>query len=152
MIRFPLAAAFIIALPAVVEAQPPAPAAPPAPASPAPAPVTPDTSAVQQAGMAFGSCIETGLANVPASATPEAGASSVTSGCAAQLHALEPAAEAFIAQLPEDQRTPAETNLHARLGEVETQVADAIRQQRAAAAPTSASPAPAAPPAAAPGH
>ncbi|GAA4815726.1 hypothetical protein GCM10023232_09410 [Sphingosinicella ginsenosidimutans] len=152
MIRFPIAASFLLAVPAALQAQASAPAQEaPAPATAAPA--TPDTSTIQQAGMAFGHCIEAGLANVPATATPEAGAASVASGCATELHALESAAEAFIAQLPEEQRTPAQANLHAQLAEVEGQVADAIREQRAAAAPAAGSPAPAAPPAAAaPGH
>lgn len=136
MIRFPLLAASLLALPAAALAQEAAPAQP----------ATPDSTAIQQAGMAFGQCIETGIGNVPAAATPEAGAATVTSGCAAQLHALETAAEAFIAQLPEDQRAAASEHLHTQLGQVAGQVADAIREQRAAAAT------PAQPSAASPGH
>lgn len=148
MLRFPLAAAFLFALPAAAQAQETAPPQPAAPA-PAPAPAEPDTSAIQQAGEAFGHCIETGIGNVPATATPEAGAATVTSGCATQLHALETAAEAFIATLPEEQRAPAGERLHSQLGAVESQVADAIREQRAGAAPADAA---AQPPAATPGH
>lgn len=150
MTRFPLTALCLFVLPAAVQGQQAAPAATAQASPPAGEAPTPDTTAIQQAGMAFGQCIETGIGNVPASATPEAGAATVSSGCATQLHALEAAAEAFIAQLPEDQRATASEHLHTQLGQVEGQVADAIREQRAASA--TPAPAPAQPPAASPGH
>jgi hypothetical protein len=153
MNRFPILAAFsFAALPAaaLAQTQPAQPATPPAgaqtPAPPAPpAPPSPETAAIQQAAMAFGQCIQTGVGSVPASVTPEAGATSVVNGCATQRQALEAAAQALIATMPEAQRAPAQEQLRTQLGAVEGQVAAGIRQMRAA-------PAPAPTPAPAPGH
>jgi hypothetical protein len=142
-----LAALCFATLPAIVQAQPAAtpppaaqtpPVAPPAPPSPPPAEVT----AVQQAAMAFGQCVQTGVQAVPATVTPEAGATGVVQGCAAQRQRLEQAAQALIATIPEAQRPAAQEQLRTQLAAVEGQVAAGIRQMRGAAAPAPA-PAPA---------
>lgn len=143
-----LAALCFTALPAIVQAQPapatppPAaqtpPVAPPAPPSPPPAEVT----AVQQAAMAFGQCVQTGVQGVAATVTPEAGAAGVVQGCAAQRQRLEQAARALIATIPEAQRPAAQEQLRSQLGAVEGQVAAGIRQMRSAPAPAQPAPAP----------
>jgi hypothetical protein len=132
------------ALPSIAQAQttPPQPATPPA-ATPAPAGPPPEAvAAIQQAGAAFGQCIQTGAAAVPATVTPEAGATSVVNGCATQRTAVETAANALIATLPEAQRAGAQAELRSQLGAVEGQVAAGIRAGRATPAATPA-PAPA---------
>ena len=127
MLKYGLSAALLVAaLPAFAQ---PAPA-PAAPSGPPPA--------IQQAGQAFGECIGNGMRGLAATVTPEAGAASIVGGCATQRQALQQAAEAFIATLPEAQRTQALTHLRSELGGVETDVANAIRQQRAAPAPAPA--------------
>src|SRR3954471_8068272 len=101
MLKFGFSAAlFLAAAPAL--AQPPAGGTPPPaggaaaqpaqPAQPSPA----DVSAVQQAGQAFGTCVSGGVRSVPASVTPEAGATTVMSGCATQRQALVQAVETLI--------------------------------------------------------
>jgi hypothetical protein len=155
MNRLPILAAFTFAaLPAaaLAQTQPSQPATPPAtgqtPAPPAPpAPPSPQVVAIQQAGAAFGQCIQAGVGSVPATVTPEAGATSVVNGCATQRQALEQAAQALIATMPEAQRAGAQEQLRSQLGSVEGQVAAGIRQMRGTAAPT---PTPA--PAPTPGH
>ena len=103
-------------------------------AQPAPsaAPTGPQ-AAVQQAAMAFGQCVNAGMQVLPASVTPEAGATTVLGGCATQRQSLQRAAEALIATLPEEQKAMANEQLRTQLGAAETHVAAAIRQQRAAA-------------------
>ncbi len=102
------------------------------------------TAGLQQAASAFGQCVETGAAAVPASVTPEAGAAGVLAGCAAQFQSLEQAIDAFVATMPEEQRPAISERARAQLGGVEAQVVAGIRQQRAAAAPSpAAEPAPA---------
>lgn len=119
-----------------------APIAAQAPATPpAPQPTDPHEAEIQSAGMAFGQCISTGMQHVSASVTPEAGAAAVLNGCATQRDALVKAVSAAIDTLPADKRADAHTQLDSKLGEVPGQLADAIRQQRAAAA----TPAPAMP-------
>ena len=139
-----------LALPAAALAQPAT--TPPATnqATPAPAPAGPPPEAiadVQQAGAAFGQCLQTGVMGVSASVTPEAGATSVLAGCATQRQALEQAANALIATLPAEQRTMAQEQMRTQLGAVQGQLVAGIQQMRGAAAPA-ATPAP--PPA--PGH
>ena len=140
MSRFTILAALCLtALPAAALAQPaPAPAAPPAPAGPPPEAI----SAVQQAGMAFGQCVQTGVQAVPATVTPEAGATSVLGGCAPQRQTLEQAVNALLATLPPEQRAAGQERLRTELGGIDAQVAGAIRARR-----TPAPPAPAATPA-----
>jgi hypothetical protein len=141
-----LVALSFAALPAaaLAQSQPGQPATPPAaePTPAPPAPPSPEVAAIQQAGMAFGQCIQTAVPTVPASATPEAGATRVVAGCASQRQALETAAQALIATLPEAQRAGAQEQLRSQLGAVEGQVAAGIRQMRGTAAPAPA-PAPA---------
>jgi hypothetical protein len=131
-------------------AQPPASGSPPpaqAPAAPPAQPSQAEIGAIQQAGQAFGTCISAGIQNVPASATPEAGAAGVLSGCASQRQTLVQAVEAMLANMPEAQRTEGHAQMEAQLGEVPGHIAEGIRQQRAgAAAAATAPPAPPAPP------
>ena len=139
-----LAILCLAASPALAQTQTaPAQSAPAAeaPAGPPPA----EMAAVQQAGMAFGQCVQTGVGSVPATVTPEAGAATVLAGCSTQRAALEQAAQALIAAIPEAQRPMAQTQVQAQLAALPGQVADGIRQMRGAAAP-------AATPAATPAH
>ena len=106
----------------------------PAPAASTTTPPPPAVQAIQQAAMGFGQCIQTGVQGVPASVTPEAGATRVLGGCATQRQQLVQAAEAFIATMPADQQAGARTQLNTQLGAAETQIASVIRQQRAAPA------------------
>ena len=133
-LKFALAAVlFAAAVPAM--AQPPAASTPPAAAPAGPG------AAIQPAAMAFGQCLQTGMQSVPATVTPEAGANSVLGGCSAQRSALVQAVEAMLATLPADQQAAGRAQLESRLGAVPTQLADAIRQQRGAAAAPAAAPA-----------
>jgi hypothetical protein len=144
ILKFGFSAALLLAA-APVLAQPPAggTATPPAqPAQPSPA----EVSAIQTAAQAFGTCVSGGVQSVPASATPEAGATGVLAGCATQRQALVQAVETMIGNMPAAQRAAAHAQMESRLGEVPTQIADGIRQQRAAAAaPATPAPTPAAP-------
>lgn len=110
----------------------------PAPAGPPPEAI----AAIQTAAAAFGQCVQTGTAAVPATVTPEAGATTVLAGCATQKQAIEQAVRALLATLPAEQRTAGEAQLNAQIAAVPGQIADGIRQARAAAAPA-ATPAPA---------
>ena len=133
-LKFAFAAAVLLAA-APLAAQPPA-------APPAPQPTDPHEAEIQSAGMAFGQCIETGMQHVSASVTPEAGAATVLNGCTAQRAALAKAVNGAIDTLPADKRAAAHTQFDTQIGQVQGQLADAIRQQRAAPA----TPAPATPP------
>lgn len=128
----------LAAAPAVAQTAP----ATEAPAGPPPA----EMAAVQQAGMAFGQCVQTGVGAVPATVTPEAGAATVIAGCATQRTALEQAAQALLATVPEANRAAAQTQIRSQLDAIPAQVAEGIRQTRSAGA------APAAAPAATPAH
>jgi pyruvate dehydrogenase E2 component (dihydrolipoamide acetyltransferase) len=142
MSRFPILAALCLAaLPAAALAQAtpapapaPAPATPPAPAGPPPAAI----AAIQQAGTVFGQCVQTGVQAVPATVTPEAGATSVLGGCAPQRQTLEQAVNALLATLPAEQRAAGEERLRTELGGVHGQVVAAIQARRAPAAPAPA--------------
>ncbi len=127
MLKYGLSAALLVA-------------ALPAFAQPAPAPAVPSgpPAAIQQAGQALGECIGGGMRGLAATVTPEAGAASVVGACSAQRDALVQAAEDFINTLPEEQRSPALTQMRAELGGLEADVAGAIRQQRSAPAPAPA--------------
>jgi hypothetical protein len=118
----------------------PAVAQPPAAAGTAPPAAGPE-AAIQQAATAFGQCISTGMHAVPASVTPEAGAASVLGGCAAQRQQLTVAVNAMIATLPADQQAAAHAQFESQIGQADTQIAAAIRQQRAAPAAAPATPA-----------
>jgi len=133
MLRFVLSAACLVAaLPAFAQDSGSA-AAQASPTPSAPTPTGPQL-AVQQTAMAFVQCVQTGAQSVAATVTPEAGAATVIAGCATQKQQLETAAQSYIATIPQDERARAQENLRTHLGGVEAQVADAIRQQRAAAA------------------
>ena len=112
----------------------------PAPSGPPPEAM----AAIQQAGMAFGTCVQGAIGSVPATVTPEAGATSVLATCGTQRQALEQAAQALIAALPEAQRAAAQEQMRTQLAAVPGQIAAGIQQMRGAAAPA---PAPAATPA-----
>ncbi|HEY1606595.1 MAG TPA: hypothetical protein VGF77_13465 [Allosphingosinicella sp.] len=134
-------AAFLLAA-APIAAQPPAA---PAPQPPAAAPEQQATTAqqaeIQRTAMAFGQCIKTGLDNLSATIAPEAGAASVLGGCSAQRNDLGKAVDAMIATLPEAQRAAAHTQFESQIGEAQTQIAEAIRQHRAAPPAAPAAPA-----------
>ena len=104
-----------------------------------PAAESPAVQAIQQAAMSFGQCVSTGVQGVPATVTPEAGATTVLGACATQRQQLVQAAEAFIATMPADQQAGARTQLTTQLGQAETQIASAIRNMRSA--PPAAAPA-----------
>ncbi len=132
-----LAAVLLAAGPAFAQNQTaPAPAAPAGPPPEA-------MSAIQTAAAAFGQCVQAGVQGVPASVTPEAGATTVIAGCATQKQAVEQAVRALLATLPAEQRAAGEAQLASQLGSLPTQVADGIRQSRAAPAAPAPTPAPA---------
>ena len=124
MLKYGLSAALLVA-------------ALPAFAQPAPAPAAPagPPAAIQQAAQAFGECVGNGMRGLAATVTPEAGAASIVGTCSGQRDALVQAAETFINTLPEPQRAQALTHMRSELGGVETDIAAAIRQNRAAPAP-----------------
>lgn len=130
-LKFGLSAA-LLAIAASAAAQQPSSATPPAATPP------PSQAAIQQAAVAFGQCVSTGVQAVPASVTPEAGASNVLNGCMNQRQQLEQAVNNFIDTLPEDQRVTAHEQARTQLAGINGQIADGIRQMRAApaAAPT----------------
>jgi hypothetical protein len=126
----------LVAAPAL--AQPPAASSPP----PASAEASGPGAAIQQAATAFSQCLSTGAQRVDAAVTPEAGAANVVNGCAAQRQALDQAVEAMLATLPADQQAAGRAQYQSQLATVPTQLADGIRQGRAAATPaTPATPA-----------
>jgi hypothetical protein len=127
-LKFGFAAGLLLAASPIL-AQPPA-------APPAPQPTDAQKAEIQRTGAAFGQCIEAGMHNVSASVTPEAGAAGVLSGCATQRDALVKAVNAVIDALPQDQRAAAHSQFDGQIGQVQNQLADGIRQQRAAPAPT----------------
>jgi hypothetical protein len=120
----------------------PAAAQPPA-AAPAPqAALTGPQADVQRTAMAFGQCVSGALQNLSASVAPEAGAAGVLSGCAAQRAELARSVDAMIATMPEAQRAQAHAQFETDMGQVQPQIADAIRQHRAAGATPAAPPTP----------
>lgn len=138
MSRFPILALCLATLPAAALAQtaPSQPAPDSAPAGQAPAgPPPAAVNAIQQAAMALGQCVQTGVENVPATVTPEAGATSVMGGCASQRQQLEQAVQALLATFPEDRRAAGQERLRTELGGIEGQIATAIRQRRTPAPP-----------------
>jgi len=121
MLKFGLSAALLLAaVPAL--AQPQGGAAPAGQA------------AIQQAAMAFGQCVQTGVQGLAATVTPQAGATAVLGGCSTQRQALVQAAEAMIATLPAEQQAAARQQMTSQLGGIETQIAAAITRMRAAPA------------------
>ena len=124
----------LIALSGAAAAQTAAPAAPAA--QPDPLQV-----ALQTNAMAFGQCVVGGMATVPATVTPQAGAAQVMGACNAQKLQLVQAAEAMIAALPEDRRAGATAQLQTRLTSAESEIAEEITRRRAAAAAPAPTPA-----------
>lgn len=133
MFRYPAFAALCLAAVPAFAQNTTAPA-PAAPAGPPPEVV----NAIQQAGMAFGQCVQAGVPTVPATVTPEAGAASVLAGCATQRQALDRAAAALIAAMPEAQKPMVQQQIQSQLGGIEAQVAAGIRASRTAPAATPA--------------
>jgi hypothetical protein len=110
-----------------------------APAQPAPSgPPPAEMAAIQAAGQAFGQCIQGAVGSVPATVTPEAGATSVLATCATQRAALERAAQALVAAMPEAQRAMAQEQVRTQMASVPDQIAAGIRQMRGSAAPAPA--------------
>jgi len=109
----------------------------PAPSEPA-GPPPEAMAAIQTAASAFGQCVQTGIMSVPASVTPEAGATIVLNGCSTQRQALVIAAQALVAALPEDRRAAAQEQVRSQLAGLPAQVAAGIQQMRAAPAPAPA--------------
>ena len=124
----------LIALSGAAAAQTAAPAAPAA--QPDPLQV-----ALQTNAMAFGQCVVGGIAAVPATVTPQAGASQIMGNCNAQKLQLVQAAEAMIAALPEDRRATATAALQTRLASAEGEIAEEITRRRAAPAAPATTPA-----------
>lgn len=83
----------------------------------------------------FGKCMETAVAAIPASATPEDGAKSASAACAAQLAKLNSAGETWIAG--EKMTAAQKADMRARLATVgaglEARTLERIRQLRATA-------------------
>jgi hypothetical protein len=136
LLRFALSAAMLAAAAPALAQPPAAPAAPPASSSapPSAAPTGP-AAAIQPAAMAYSQCLSAGVAGVAATATPEAGATSVMNGCAAQRTALDQAVEGLLTTLPAEQQAAGRAQYQSQIGEVPTQIAGAIRQSRAPATP-----------------
>lgn len=133
MLRFPT---FLIlclaATPALAQNQ--AAPAQAAPAQAAPAGPPPEAmAAVQQAGMAFGQCVQTAVGSVPATVTPEAGATSVIATCTPQRQALDTVLAALVAALPEAQRAMAQEQIRGQVASIPGQIAAQIQAARGAA-------------------
>jgi hypothetical protein len=118
------AALLLGAMPAVAQGQP---------APPPPVAASSQEAALRDAAAAFGQCVSSGIRGVAATVTPEAGTAGILAGCSAQRDQLAQAAEALIATLPAEQQAAAREHARTGLAQAETQIADAIRQQRAEA-------------------
>ncbi len=127
--KFGLSVALLLAASAAA-AQPPAAA----PAAPQWAPTPDQQASIQRTATAFGQCISAGVQGLPASVTPEAGATTILAGCAAQRSALAQSVDAMIATMPEAQRAPAHAQFESQIGQAPAQIAAGIRQSRAAPA------------------
>ena len=131
-------ALFLTASAAIAQpAQTPPPANTPAP----PPPVTPPPAFIE-AAQAFGTCVEGASSQIAATVTPEAAATQALATCAAQKTAIETQFEAWVASdsFPAEGRDIARAQFRAQFGQVEAQIAGAIRQQRAAPAAPAATP------------
>lgn len=112
-------------------------------APPAPAPA--DQQAIQAAGQAFGQCVSAKIASAPATGTPEAAADAVWAMCGTQWATLETAVNKIVANAAPDQQALAHEQMLGGVAQGKAQIAEGIRQMRAAhaAAPTtSATPTP----------
>jgi hypothetical protein len=111
-------------------------------AAPAPSGPPPEAmAAIQQAGMAFGQCVQTAVGSVPATVTPEAGATSVLATCASQRQALDRAATALVAAMPEAQRPMVQEQINGQLAGIPGQIAGTIQAARGSPAAPAATPA-----------
>lgn len=151
MLKFGLSATLLFTA-AAVQAQPgttPSPSTtvttpvPPSPPAPPPPPISPPPAFIQ-AAEAFGQCVETASGGIATTVTPEAAAAQALAACAAQKTAIETQFEAWVASdaFPAEGRDVARTQFRAQFGQVESQIAGAIRQQRAAPAAPAATPTP----------
>lgn len=140
MLKYGLSVALLsFAGTALAQNQAPA-SAPPAQSQAATAAEQPaGAQAIQQAAMSFGQCVSTGIQGVPATVTPEAGATNVLGACATQRQQLVQAAEAMIATMPAAEQEAARNTMNTQLADAETQIANAIRQMRSS--PPAAAPA-----------
>lgn len=89
-----------------------------------------------QAAEAFGQCVESASSRIPATVTPEATAAQALVACAAQKTAIETQFEAWVASdaFPAGGRDIARQQFRSQFAQAEGQIANAIRQQRAAPA------------------
>lgn len=139
MLKSVLSAALLLTASAAV-AQP-AQTPPPANASAQGQAMTPPP-AFMQAAQAFGECVEGASGRIATTVTPEAAAAQALAACTAQKTAIETQFEAWVASdsFPAEGRDMARTQFRAQFGQVESQIAGAIRQQRAAPAAPAATP------------
>ena len=84
------------------------------------------------ASQAFAACLQPAAAAVPASQTPEQGADTALAACATEKTALEAAVNEMIAIAPVEQQSTARQKLADSMARARTQIADGIRQYRAA--------------------
>ena len=104
-------------------------------AQPAPTPAQSALAlAIQQSAMGMTACVTGGIEGLPASVTPEAGSETVLAACSTQLGALAQAIEALIATMPAEQQATLRTQTQNEIAQARAQIAQAIRQQRGAAA------------------
>ncbi len=130
-----MAVASILAL---VLAQAATPATPPA------GPPAGAQQAIQSAATAFSTCLGPKVAAVPATMTPEQGADSVLAACKTEETALRGAVETMLASVPAEYQAMGRQQLNDGMSQARTQIADSIRQKRAApAAPAAPAPVPA---------
>jgi hypothetical protein len=101
--------------------------------------MTPEQSAIQAAALGFAQCVMAGVQALPASVTPQTGATNVLAGCATQRQQLDQAAEGYIGTLPQDAQAAAREQYRTQIAGAESQVAARITQMRAA--PPAAAPA-----------
>jgi len=106
-----------------------------APAGEPPAGMTPPASFIS-AAQGLGQCIQTAVGAVPVSATPEVAAAQAVAGCASQKAALETQFETWVASpaFPVEGRAIAREQFRTEMGKMNAEIAEGIRQGRAAAA------------------
>lgn len=98
---------------------------------------------IQQAAQGFGLCLKHGFEQLAPEVAPETGAEIVVRGCSEEQALFERALEHMIAAAPAEQQADARKQARTQLDRVESHIADAIRQQRAAAAAAAPDEAPA---------
>ena len=135
------AALFLTASAAIAQ---PARTPPPANAPAAPHQQVAPPPAFMQAAQAFGECVEGASSRLPLTVTPEAAAAQALAACAAQKTAVETQFEAWVVSdtFPAEGRDIARTQFRSQFAQAEGQIANAIRQQRAAAATPAPAPTP----------